>query len=266
MHIKNNHKKNLLIVFFFIFSTFILISPVFSNILTRTEGNLLQKETQSKVEPQGEPESNWWIEAAAKMVNTQLISRGITDERVINVMKNIPRHLFVPKEVQRFAYADSAFPIGYRQTISQPYIVALMTELLALQGKEKVLEIGTGSGYQAAIISKLAKECYSIEIVKELADRAKSTLEELGYDNVFVRWGDGYKGWTEHAPYDGIIVTAAPDNLPKELVDQLKVGGKMVLPVGRFYQELVLITKEKKGYKREKIIPVQFVPMVRSEY
>lgn len=265
MNRRINNQSNFLIVSLFIILGLVLLNPAFSNILTRTEGNPLQNETQSKVGLQDDLEDSWWKKAASEMVDTQLISRGITDERVINVMRNIPRHLFVPKEVEKFAYADSAFPIGYRQTISQPYVVALMTELLALKGKEKVLEIGTGSGYQAAIISKLAGQCYSVEIIKELADRARGILKELGYKNVFVKWGDGYEGWSEHAPYDGIIITAAPENLPEKLIDQLKVGGKMVLPVGKFYQELVLITKEKKGYKREKIIPVQFVPMVRRD-
>ena len=140
-----------------------------------------------------------------------------------------------------------------------------MTELLKLKGNEKVLEIGTGSGYQAAVISKLAKECYSVEIIKSLAEGAEKKLKELGYKNVFVRWGDGYKGWPEKAPFDGIIVTAAPKDIPEELIKQLKTSGKMVVPVGEYNQELLLITKEKDGIKQEKIIPVRFVPMVGSK-
>ncbi len=205
---------------------------------------------------------DWWKGEAEMMVNTQIISRGVDDNRVIKTMKNTPRHLFVPEKIEKSAYSDSPLPIGEGQTISQPYIVALMTELLELKGNEKVLEIGTGSGYQAAILSQLTDICYSIEIVKTLADRSREILSQLGYDNVLVKWGDGYKGWPEHAPFDRIIITAAPEEIPQELVAQLKVGGRMVLPVGKWYQELVLITKDATGIKKETIIPVRFVPMV----
>ena len=205
---------------------------------------------------------DWWKEEAEMMVNTQIISRGVENNRVINALKKTPRHLFVPKHLEKLAYADRPLPIGEGQTISQPYVVALMTELLELKGNEKVLEIGTGSGYQAAILSQLAGECYSIEIVKTLAHRAKTALKQFGYDNVIVKWGDGYLGWPEKAPFDCIIITAAPEEIPQELVAQLKVGGKMVLPVGKWYQELILITKDEKGIKKESIIPVRFVPMV----
>ena len=179
-----------------------------------------------------------WKEKASLMIESQIISRGIKDKRVIEVMKNTPRHLFVPKELEKHAYDDWPLPISEGQTISQPYIVALMTELLKLKGNEKVLEIGTGSGYQAAVISKLAKECYSVEIIKSLAEGAEKKLKELGYKNVFV---------------------------PEELIKQLKTSGKMVVPVGEYNQELLLITKEKDGIKQEKIIPVRFVPMVGSK-
>ncbi|RMD59913.1 MAG: protein-L-isoaspartate(D-aspartate) O-methyltransferase [Nitrospirae bacterium] len=196
------------------------------------------------------------------MVEEQIISRGIKDERVIKAMEETPRHLFVSPDLADRAYEDYPLPIGHGQTISQPYIVAIMTELLRLKGDEKVLEIGTGSGYQAAILSKLAKEVYTIEIIKDLAESAKERLRLLGYKNVHVIWGDGYKGLIEYAPFDCIIVTAAPPKIPEALIKQLKVGGRMVIPVGTFYQELVLIEKDEKGIKKKSIIPVRFVPMV----
>lgn len=205
---------------------------------------------------------DWWKAEAEMMVNEQIADRGVKDERVLKIMKITPRHLFVPEKIEKFAYSDRPLPIGEGQTISQPYIVALMTELLELKRNEKVLEIGTGSGYQAAILSQLADTCYSVEIVKTLAHSAKATLKQLGYGNVLVKWGDGYKGWAEHAPFDCIIITAAPEEIPQELVNQLKVGGRMVLPVGKWSQDLILITKDATGIKKESIIPVRFVPMV----
>ncbi|MDH4222088.1 MAG: protein-L-isoaspartate(D-aspartate) O-methyltransferase [candidate division Zixibacteria bacterium] len=176
-------------------------------------------------------------------------------------MREIPRHLFVPKTYVQEAYADGPLPIGEGQTISQPYIVALMTELLGLKGGEKVLEIGTGSGYQAAVLAEIASEVYSIEIICNLAERAGSTLTELGYKNITIRCADGYQGWKEHSPFDGIIVTAAPDHIPQPLIDQLKTGGKLVIPVGELFQELILVTKTEKGIEKESTIPVRFVPM-----
>jgi protein-L-isoaspartate(D-aspartate) O-methyltransferase len=163
--------------------------------------------------------------------------------------------------MKSYAYEDSPLPIGENQTISQPYIVALMTELLGLKGGEKVLEIGTGSGYQAAVLAEIAKEVYTIEIIKYLADSADERLHRLGYKNVTVKYGDGYQGWEEHAPFDGIIVTAAPDHIPQPLVDQLKIGGRMVIPVGDTFQELKLIVKKDKNITEKNIVPVRFVPM-----
>jgi protein-L-isoaspartate(D-aspartate) O-methyltransferase len=199
------------------------------------------------------------------MVESQIIARGVTDRKVIEVMKITPRHLFVPADMIEYAYNDSPLPIGWNQTISQPYIVALMTELLNLKGDEKVLEIGTGSGYQAAVLSQLADSCYSVEIVKELAELSSSRLRDMGYNNVIVKWGDGYKGWPAHAPFDAIIITAAPETIPEELIDQLKTGGRMVVPVGTLYQNLLLIYKTNKGYQKRNIIPVRFVPMVHPD-
>lgn len=207
----------------------------------------------------------WWTKESKNMVNDQIISRGIKDENVIKVMKNIPRHLFIPKNLIKEAYDDGPLPIGEGQTISQPYIVAIMTELLKLKGSEKVLEIGTGSGYQAAVLSKLVDTCYTIELLKNLADSASARLKRLGYNNVIAKCDDGYKGWAEHAPFDCIIITAAPEEIPEKLVEQLKINGRMVVPVGKYNQNLLLITKTKKGIIKENIIPVRFVPMVKPE-
>jgi protein-L-isoaspartate(D-aspartate) O-methyltransferase len=206
-----------------------------------------------------------WKKEAKKMVNSQLIPRGITDIKVLRVMENTPRHLFVPENYTDAAYDDGPLPIGEGQTISQPYIVALMTELLKLKGHEKVLEIGTGSGYQAAVLSPLVDTCYTIELVKKLADTSGDLIKKLGYTNVIAKCDDGYKGWPEHAPFDCIIITAAPPEIPQALVDQLKPEGIMVLPVGTFYQQLMVITKTKRGIKKESIIPVRFVPMVKPD-
>ena len=180
-------------------------------------------------------------------------------------MRETPRHLFIPKHLIDMAYEDGPLPIGEGQTISQPYIVAIMTELLQLQGKERVLEIGTGSGYQAAILSQLVNKVYSIEIIKTLAEKADNKLKEMKYNNVMVKWGDGYQGWLEYAPYDAIIVTAAPDKVPYPLIDQLIQGGIMVVPVGTYFQQLKVISKTLDNeIKENNIIPVRFVPMVTS--
>ena len=211
-------------------------------------------------------DASWWKKRAEIMVKNQLERRGIKDERVLRVIRETPRHLFVPDNLKDDAYKDGPLPIGEGQTISQPYIVALMTELLELNGNERILEVGTGSGYQAAILSPLVKEVYSIEIVKSLAENADKKLNEMQYQNVTVKWGDGYEGWAAYAPYDAIIVTAAPDQVPQTLIDQIKIGGRLVLPVGTYFQKLKVITKMKGGDIREKnIISVRFVPMVHSE-
>jgi protein-L-isoaspartate(D-aspartate) O-methyltransferase len=210
-----------------------------------------------------QPDSNAWsISRADVMVESQIVRRGVRDADVIRVMKNTPRHEFIPAHLRDHAYDDRPQSIGSGQTISQPYIVALMTEYLQLTGSEKVLEIGTGSGYQAAVLAPLVDTCYSIEVVKSLAIEASHKLSVMNYDNIIVKWGDGYKGWPEHAPFDRIIITAAPPQIPEKLVEQLAVGGRMVLPVGSHFQELILITKTKKGIHRKSIIPVRFVPMV----
>jgi protein-L-isoaspartate(D-aspartate) O-methyltransferase len=195
------------------------------------------------------------------MVKRQIAARGIKDAKVLAAMRKVPRHLFIPEDKRILAYEDHPVGIGHGQTISQPYIVALMTELLELDESKRVLEIGTGSGYQAAILAELAKEVYTIEIVEPLAKSAARTLQENGYPKIQVRCGDGYRGWPEAAPFDAIIVTAAPDHVPQALVDQLKVGGIMVIPVGVEYQELLLIRKTSDGITKEDIIPVRFVPM-----
>ena len=199
------------------------------------------------------------------MVRSQIQARGISDARVLQAMRDVKRHLFVPGESAEDAYEDYPLPIGEGQTISQPYIVALMSELLELDGGDSVLEIGTGSGYQAAILSKLAGEVYSMEIVPSLGEAAAKRLDLLGYENVQVRIGDGYKGWPERAPYDAIMVTAAPPEIPQALVDQLADGGRMVVPVGTNYQELLLITKHDGDVTRKVITAVRFVPMVKGK-
>ncbi len=196
-----------------------------------------------------------------KMVETQIKSRGVKDERVISAMLKVERHRFVPKAYESQAYTDRPLPIGEEQTISQPYIVALMTELLDLKGEERVLEVGTGSGYQAAILAELAKEVYTVEIMESLASSAKKLLSELGYQNIQVKTGDGYLGWPEAAPFDAIIVTCAPDHIPNPLLEQLKEGGRMVVPVGTHSQELKKIVKRSGKIETTDVLPVIFVPM-----
>jgi protein-L-isoaspartate(D-aspartate) O-methyltransferase len=200
-------------------------------------------------------------EARERMVREQIEARGVRDPRVLAALARVPRHELVPAELREFAYEDRPLPIGRGQTISQPFVVAYMTEQLQLGGDERVLEVGTGSGYQAAVLGELAAEVYTIEIVEELGLRARADLERLGYRNVHVRIGDGYRGWPEHAPFDAIIVTAAPGHVPQPLVDQLAVGGRMVLPVGGYDQELLLIERDAGGTRRERLIDVRFVPM-----
>ncbi len=199
------------------------------------------------------------------MVEAQIVKRGISDSAVINAIIEVKRHLFVPEKLRNSAYEDHPLPIGQKQTISQPYIVALMTELLKTNKTDRVLEVGTGSGYQAAVLSLLADSVFSIEIIPELAASAKKRLDSLGYKNVVVKEGNGYKGWKENAPFDGIIVTCAPDEVPPLLLEQLAIGGRMVIPVGSYYQELLLITKDSSGTSGKSIIPVKFVPMIKGD-
>jgi protein-L-isoaspartate(D-aspartate) O-methyltransferase len=197
-----------------------------------------------------------------QMVQRQLVTRGINDQRVLAAMAKVPREEFVTPESRAASYEDGPLPIGYGQTISQPYIVAFMTEQLRPKSSDRVLEVGTGSGYQAAILADLVSEVYSIEIVEPLAKNAETTLQRLGYKNVHLKVGDGYKGWPETAPFDAIIVTCAPDKVPQPLVDQLKDGGRMVIPVGdRFAQQLYLLEKKSGQLKQSATLPVRFVPM-----
>jgi len=202
-----------------------------------------------------------YARARRKMVEGQIKARFIKDKRVLEAMGKVPRHLFVPEDIRNLAYTDRPLPIGEGQTISQPYIVALMTECLSLKGDEKVLEIGTGSGYQAAILAELGDSIFTIEIIENLANKAEATLKKLGYDNVLVKVGDGYFGWPEHAPFQAIIVTCAPESIPRPLIEQLSEGGRMVIPVGEYYQMLKLILKENGELIEKEIIPVLFVPM-----
>ena len=204
------------------------------------------------------------LEERARMVSRQIEARAVKDPNVLRAMRVVPRHVFVRSTEQRYAYADHPLPIGYDQTISQPYIVAFMTEVLKLDPNSVVLEIGTGSGYQAAVCAEIADKVYTIEIVEELAVSAKKLLKKLGYPNVFARAGDGFFGWPEHAPFDAIIGTAAAGRIPEPLIEQLKPGGRMILPYGspRGFQYLVLITKDKEGnISRKNVMPVRFVPM-----
>jgi len=208
-----------------------------------------------------------WVAARRRMVDDQLAARGITDAAVLRAMRTVPRHLFVPEGWRADAYGDYPLPIGAEQTISQPYVVGYMTEQLQLGPRSRVLEVGTGSGYQAAVLAEVAGEVYSIEIVPELARAAEARLRELGYGRVHVRIGDGYAGWPEAAPFDAIIVTAAAEDVPAPLVAQLKPGGRMVLPVGPSDGEQVLVRVEKSadgaGTVTRVLLPVRFVPLTR---
>ncbi len=201
-----------------------------------------------------------------RMVREQIVARGITNQKVIQAMINVPRHLFVPEAYERMAYEDRPLPIGEGQTISQPYIVALMTDLLELESNMKVLEIGTGSGYQAAVLAEIVKEVYTIEIVGVLGQIATDLLFDLGYKNIYTKIGDGYKGWPEKSPFDAIIVTCAPTDIPKPLEKQLKEGGKMIIPLGgSIVQELILFEKKDGQLIKKSVAPVRFVPMVRQD-
>jgi protein-L-isoaspartate(D-aspartate) O-methyltransferase len=201
-----------------------------------------------------------------EMVEQQIRQRGVTDERVLDAMRTVPRERFVPADQLDHAYDDNPLPIGHGQTISQPYIVAHMTEVLGVSSAHNVLEVGTGSGYQAAVLGRLAREVYTIEIVSELARGAAATLKDLGYANVHVKDGDGFAGWPEHAPFDRIMVTAAPDEIPQPLLDQLAPRGRLVIPVGEqgATQWMTVVEKSERGLVERRTIPVQFVPFTRK--
>lgn len=203
-----------------------------------------------------------FLEERERMVEVQIAARGVKDEMVLQVMKKIPRHMFVPENIKAHAYNDEPLPIGEGQTISQPYIVAYMTEILELSENDVILEIGTGSGYQTAVLAEIAKQVYSIEILKGLSTQAQTVLKKLGYENIHFKTGDGSHGWKEHAPFDKIMVAAAPSKVPAALKEQLKVGGRMIIPVGSAFQELVLVFKGKKKSKKKSLIPVRFVPLI----
>ncbi|MFA9454137.1 MAG: protein-L-isoaspartate(D-aspartate) O-methyltransferase [Candidatus Aminicenantaceae bacterium] len=203
-------------------------------------------------------------EARERMVETQLRARDIRDERVLEAMRVVARHLFIPEDMRRQAYNDEPLPIGEGQTISQPYIVAYMTQILELQPYHNVLEIGTGSGYQTAILAEMVESVCSVEILPDLTNRARKVLAGLEYGNIRFRTGDGARGWDEFAPYDGIMVTAAPETIPETLQEQLREGGRMILPVGVTFQDLVLVTRGRRKFNRKTLIPVRFVPLIRS--
>lgn len=228
----------------------------------------LSERDAGTVTPPSTPGEDPYVESREQMVRFQIEARGVTDPRTLQVMRAVPRHRFVPPDLVDRAYEDHPLPIGYGQTISQPYIVALMTEALRVEPGDKVLEIGTGSGYQAAVLAEIGCEVYTVEIIPQLAEQAARRLHELGYERVHVRQGDGYFGWPEHAPYDAIIVTAAPDHLPQPLVQQLAPGGRLVIPIGPqgSYQTLWLFEKGTDGQlQATNLGPVLFVPLVRGE-
>ena len=200
-----------------------------------------------------------------RMVDEQIRDRGIADEHVLKAMRRVPRHAFVPSQMQEMAYSDGPLPIGNSQTISQPYIVALMTEALGLKPGQKVLEVGTGSGYQAAILAEMGLDVYTIEFLPDLSEKAREILTQLGYEDIHYRCGDGHAGWPEEAPFDGIIVTAAPSRLPEPLGEQLKTGGRLVIPIGNWGQDLYVYTRNEDGsLSGEVICAVRFVPLVKD--
>ncbi len=207
-------------------------------------------------------EDSHWAKLRDEMVTTQIAARGVRDKAVLEALRSVPRHLFVPPDVRAEGYADHPLPIGEGQTISQPYIVGLMSELLEVKPGDRVLEIGTGSGYQSAVLAAMGCHVYTIEIRDRLAQEAAKRLAELGYRDVHVRTGDGYAGWAEGAPFAGIVVTAAPEHIPQPLKDQLAIGGRLVIPVGSFYQQLKVITRRgPDDFPERDVIPVRFVPM-----
>ncbi len=198
------------------------------------------------------------------MVEVQIRSRGVHDERVLAAMRRVPRHLFVPDELQPFAYGDEPLPIGEGQTISQPYIVAYMTTALKLNEGERILEVGTGSGYQTAVLAEVSAEVFTVELLGRLSERAQPLLRSLGYTNIRFRVGDGTYGWREEAPFDGILVTAAAEAIPRRLEEQLAPGGRMIIPVGVGFQELILVRRGRNGFRKKRLLPVRFVPLISS--
>ena len=234
----------------FVLSVIALLGPSF---MTPTTGMSMEFEPLKHPYPRQRERDH--------MVKAQLLARGISDRAVIRAMREVPRHEFVPAEDAAEAYDDHPLPIGYGQTISQPYIVAYMTEALRLSGRERVLEIGTGSGYQAAVLARLGVRVFTIEIVEELAQRARHTFDRLGIPHITSRAGDGYQGWPEGAPFDAIILTAAPEHIPQPLLDQLAPGGRMILPMGKTLQKLIMLTNTLSGIQRKELLPVAFVPM-----
>ena len=245
-----------LVIFCLLLPTLCLFQPGF---YSYPDPPLSSDQSRPAAEAQETPRTR---EARERMVEDQIIARGIRDSRVLDALRQVPRHRFVPLDMREFAYEDTPLPIGLGQTISQPYIVAFMTEALELKPQDRVLEIGTGSGYQAAVLSLLVREVYSLEIVEQLGKEAEARLKQLGYANVHVRIGDGYRGWPEAGPFDAIIVTAAPEDVPPALLEQLRAGGRMVVPVGSYVQNLIRIRRTPKGVERENLLPVRFVPMV----
>ncbi len=207
-----------------------------------------------------------WERRRRAMVEEQIISRGVKDPLVLRAMRTVPRHKFVPPSLENAAYDDSPLPVGFGQTISQPYIVAVMTELLNIDKDSRVLEIGTGTGYQTAVLAEICRHVFSVEVIPELAERAERTLRAMGYKNISIKTGDGFYGWPEEAPFDGIILTAAPEEVPYDLLQQITDRGRMVLPVGpQWSQMLVVIERNGDDFKKKDIFPVRFVPMVRGK-
>jgi protein-L-isoaspartate(D-aspartate) O-methyltransferase len=227
-----------------------------------TLGGPLQLSTSKSSSPSAQtPDDRRYRALRSEMVTSQIEARGLHNAGVLKAMRSVPRHRFVPSVIRELAYDDGPLPIGKGQTISQPYVVALMTSLIEPQPTMKVLEIGTGSGYQAAVLAECVAEVDTIETIPALGKKAEALLHELGYKNIRVRIGDGFDGWPEHAPFDAILVTAAPERVPEPLLDQLKMGGRLVAPIGEAEQTLIIITKTENGLKTESVAPVLFVPM-----